>query len=112
MSIMVASGVTISTAANTKSSDLVNGTYQFIGKGIITLVARGSVAGMNADLKVGGISLIADLPVPYFGNTGGLSLKDHIVVSQKMNGGRVEMYLRNSTGGAVTTDYALLFDPQ
>lgn len=111
MAIVVASGMTVSTAANTKSSDLITGMYQFTGKGKITLVARGSAAGMNASLSVGGIALINDLPIPYFGATGGLSINDHVVCSQVMNGGRVELYLRNTTGGALTTDYSVLFEP-
>jgi len=111
MAITIASGVTISTAANTKSADLITGQYQFVGKGKVTLVARGSVIGMNAQLSVGGISLHNDLPIPFFGATGGLSINDHVVCSQVMNGGRVEFFLRNTTGGAVTTDYTILFEP-
>ncbi len=111
MAIVVASGVTISTAANTKTADLITGQYQFVGKGKITLVARGSAAGINLSLAVGGVSLINDLPCPYFGATGALSINDHVVVSQVMNGGRVELFLRNTSGGALTTDYAVLFEP-
>jgi hypothetical protein len=111
MAIVVASGMTTSTAANTKSADLITGQYQFVGKGKITLAARGSAAGMNLTLSVGGIALINDLPVAFFGATGGLSINDHIVCSQIMNGGRVEFFLRNTTGGALTTDYAVLFEP-
>jgi hypothetical protein len=111
MAIVIASGVTISTAANTKSVDLVTGQYQYTGKGKITLAARGSAAGMNLTLSVGGVALINDLPVPYFGATGGLSINDHVVVSQVMNGGRVEFFLRNTTGGALTTDYSIMFEP-
>ena len=111
MAIVVASGTTISTAANTKSADLITGMYQFVGKGKITLAARGSATGMNLTLSVGGVALINDLPVPYFGTTGALSINDHVVCSQVMNGGRVEFYLRNTTGGALTTDYSILFEP-
>ncbi len=111
MAITIASGVTISTAANTKTADLVTGQYQFLGKGKVTLVARGSAAGMNAQLSVGGISLHNDLPIPYFGTTGALSINDHVVVSQIMNGGRCELFLRNTSGGALTTDYTILFEP-
>ena len=111
MAIVIGSGMTISTAANTKSADLITGQYQFVGKGKVTLVARGSAAGMNLALSVGGIALINDLPVPYFGSTGALSINDHVVCSQVMNGGRVELFLRNTSGGALTTDYAVLFEP-
>jgi len=111
MAIVICSGVTLSTNANTKTADLVSGTYQFIQKGKITLVARGSAAGMNAQLSVGGVALINDSAIPYFGATGGLSTNDHIVCSQVVNGGRVELYLRNTSGGALTTDYSVLFEP-
>jgi hypothetical protein len=112
MAIVVASGTAVSTAANTKSGDQVSGTYQFVGKGKITLVARGSATGMNVQCLVGGIALINDLAVPYTGTAGAISINDHVVCSQVMNGGRVELYLRNTTGGALTTDYILLFEPQ
>jgi len=111
MAITIGSGTTISTAANTKSADLVTGQYQFVGKGKVTLVARGSATGMNATISVGGIALHNDLPIPYFGTTGALSVNDHVVCSQVMNGGRVEFFLRNTTGGALTTDYTILFEP-
>lgn len=109
MAELVASGVTISTAANTKSADLISGRKQYIGKGKIVVVARGSAAGMNLTLNVGGVALADDLPIPYFGTTGGLSVKDHVVVEQMVAGGRVEMFLRNTSGAALTTDYAVYF---
>jgi hypothetical protein len=111
MAIVIASGTAVSTAANTKSADQVTGTYQFIGKGKITLVCRGSATGMNVDLKVGGISMVSDQAIPYTGTAGAISVNDHIMASQVMAGGRVELFLRNTTGGALTTDYLLLFEP-
>lgn len=111
MAIVVASGTATSIAANTKSADQVSGTYQFIGKGKITLAARGSATGMNVQLLVGGVPLINDQAVPYTGTAGAISLNDHIFCTQQVAGGRVEMFLRNTTGGTLTTDYLLLFDP-
>lgn len=111
MAILVASGVTISTAANTKSADLVTGRNQYVGKGRIQLIARGSAAGMNSTLNVGGIAISDDLPIPFFGATGALSVKDHMVIDQVVSGGRVEFFLRNTSGGALTTDYQILFTP-
>jgi len=111
MAIVVTSGTAVSTAANTKSADQVSGTYQFVGKGKITLVAKGSATGMYLTCLVGGVAIINDLPVPYTGTAGTISVNDNVVASQLMNGGRVEFYLRNSTGGALTTDYILYFDP-
>jgi hypothetical protein len=111
MSVVVATGMTVSTLTTVKTANLVSGTYEFIGKGKLTLAARGSAAGMYATLTVGGVSIVNDQNLPYIGTTGGLSVNDHIVCSQTVNGGRIEFYLRNSTGGTLTTDYILLFDP-
>jgi len=112
MAIVVASGTATSTAANTKSADLVSGTYQFVQKGKITLVCRGSATGMNGQLLVGGVALVNDQAIPYTGTAGAVSVNDHVFVSQMMNGGRVEFYLRNTTGGALTTDYIIFYEPQ
>lgn len=111
MAIVVASGNTISTAANTKSADQVTGRNQYVGKGRIQLFARGSATGMNTTLNVGGIALVDDNAIPYFGAAGSLSVNDHGVIDQVVAGGRVELFLRNTTGGALTTDYLILFTP-
>jgi len=111
MAIVIVSGTAVSTAANTKSADLVTGTYQFIGKGKVTLVAKGSATGMNVTCMVGGIALVNDQAVPYTGTAGTISVNDNIMCSQIVQGGRVEFYLRNTTGGALTTDYLILFEP-
>ena len=112
MAVVVASGMGLSTAAYTKSADLVSGTYQFVGKGKVTLVAKGSAIGMNVTCLVGGIALVSDNNIPYTGTAGTISINDNIICSQDVNGGRVELYIRNTTVGALTTDYLLLFDPK
>jgi len=33
------------------------------------------------------------------------------MTSQVLGGGRVELFLRNTTGGALTTDFILFFEP-
>lgn len=111
MAIVVYSTNSLSTAANTKTADLITGTYQFVGKGRITLAARGSATGMNITLSVGGVMLVNDQPIAFFGTAGALSINDHVMLSQQMNGGRIELYLRNTTGGALTTDAIVLFEP-
>jgi hypothetical protein len=111
MAILVGSAVTLSTGANTKTADLISGRNQYIGKGRLQLVARGSAAGMNATLNVGGVALADDQSIPYFGATGALSVNDHVVIDQVVAGGRVELFLRNTSGGALTTDYAVYFTP-
>lgn len=111
MAIVVSSGTAVSLGANTKSSDQISGTYQFIGKGKVTLIAKGSATGMNVQLLVGGVALANDQPIPYTGTAGTISVNDNVMASQTMAGGRVELYLRNTTGGTLTTDYLVLFEP-
>jgi len=114
MAIVVASGTTTSTAAGAKSADLVTGRNQYVGKGRIQLVARGSAAaatGMRCTLNVGGVALIDDQMIPYAGTTGQMSVRDHMVLDQVVAGGRVEFFLRNDSAGALTTDYLIIFTP-
>lgn len=111
MAVVISSGSAVSTAANTKSSDQVSGQYQHIGKGKVTLIALGSATGMNISCKVGGIALADDIAIPYTGTAGTIDASAHVITSQVMPGGRVELFLRNTTGGALTTDYLLLFEP-
>jgi len=111
MAVVVASGSAVSTAANTKSSDQVSGQYQYVGRGKFTLVALGSATGMNITCKVGGVALVDDAAVPFTGTAGTIDTSAHVMANQVLNGGRVELFLRNTTGGALTTDYILLFEP-
>ena len=111
MAILVASGMTVSTAAYTKTADLVSGRNQYVGKGRLVVVARGSAIGMNITVNVGGVALADDTALPFIGTTGALSVKDHVIVDQVVAGGRVECFLRNTTVGALTTDYAIYFTP-
>jgi hypothetical protein len=98
--------------ANTKSADLVSGSYQFVGKGKITLVAKASAIAMNATLIVGGVALVNDQAILYYGTAGTVSINDNIVCSQVMNGGKVEFYIRNSGAATPTVDWIVLFEPQ
>ena len=111
MALVVASGTAVSIIANTKSADQVSGQYQHVGRGKFTLVSLGSATGMNIDCRVGGISLVADQSIPYTGTAGGIDASAHIMANQVLNGGRVELFLRNTTGGTLTTDYILFFEP-
>lgn len=111
MAIVVASGSAVSVAANTKSSDQVSGRNQYVGKGRVQLIAKTSATGMNYTLNVGGVALIDDQIVPYTGTAGTLSVNDNVILDQVVSGGRVELYLRNTTGGALTNDYIVYFTP-
>lgn len=111
MAVVVNTQTALSTAANTKSADLVSGQYEFVGKGKFTLAALGSATGMNIELRIGGTTIIGDQPIPWTGTAGTLDLSAHVVASQALPGGRVELFIRNTTAGALTTDLILLFDP-
>jgi len=111
MAVVVASGQS-TPGANTKTADLIAGQFQFVNKGKLTLISKGSALGINCTISVGGVSLVNDLPVIYYGTAGTMSVNDNIVTSQIVNGGKVELYLRNTTATAGTTcDYLVLFEP-
>lgn len=112
MAVAIYSGMAVTPGAYTKTTDLVTGQYQYIGKGKLNLYARGSAAGISISLKVNGIPLIDDQPIMYLGATGGLSQNDHLVLSQQVAGGRIELTLRNTTATAGTTaDVYLTYEP-
>lgn len=111
MAIVVASGSAVSVAANTKSADQVSGRNQYVGKGKIQLISRTSATGMNFTLNVGGVALMDDQVVPFTGTAGAISASDNVVVEQVVAGGRVELFLRNTTGAALTNDFIIYFTP-
>ena len=111
MAVVINTQTALSVVANVKTADLVSGQYEFVGKGKFTLAALGSATGMNVELRIGGITVIGDQPIPWTGTAGGLDISAHVMASQVLNGGRVELFLRNTTGGTLTTDLILLFDP-
>jgi len=112
MAIVISTGSATSLAANTKSADRVSGQYQHVGPGRFTLVCLASATGMNVQCSVGGINLVNDEVIPFTGSAGTIDTSAHVMASQVLNGGRVELFFRNSTGGSVTTDHQLLFEPQ
>lgn len=111
MAITVVSGVS-TPGANTKTTDLVNGTYQTVGPGTVTLYAKGSASGINATLMVGGVPLINDQPIIFYGTAGTMDKMANMVVGQPIRGGKIELFLRNTTATAGTTcDYLVEFTP-
>ena len=111
MAVVVASTSALSVAANAKSADQVSGQYQYVGKGKFTLIGRASATGLNVTCQVGGIALVNDQVIPYTGTAGAIDASAHIVTSQVMPGGRVELTFRNTTGAAITADSVLYFEP-
>jgi hypothetical protein len=107
--IVVASGTALSVSANAVSAEQVSGTYQIVPGGTVVLVTKGSATGLNVSLTVGGVPLCVDAPIPYTGTAGTISINDNVMVSQPVAGGKCELKFRNTTGGALTADYLLLF---
>lgn len=101
----------LSTAAYTKTANLITGRNQFLGKGRLQVWAKGSAIGMNIQVAVGGVALMDDLPVPSIGTTGSLSTNDNAIIDQVVAGGVAELYLRNTTVGALTMDIIVTFTP-
>lgn len=111
MAIVVASGSAVSVSSASKSSDQVTGRNQYVGKGKIQLVAKASATGMNYTLNVGGVALVDDSPNAFTGTAGTLSVKDNVIVEQMVAGGRVEFFMRNTSGGSITNDFFIYFTP-
>lgn len=113
MGVVIASGTATSVAANSKSADQVSGTYQFLPfDAEVFIIARGSATGMNVQLFADGQALMNDQAIPYTGTAGAISINDHNIASFPLaQGSRVEFYLRNTTSGALTTDYLILAEP-
>lgn len=107
MATLIASATGLSVAAGAKSANQVTGTFENLPKAKVTLAARASATGMYVTLLVGGIPIINDQPVLMFGATGSLDVSAHINASAVAGPGRCELYFRNSTGGALTQDFAL-----
>lgn len=111
MSVVVASGSALSVTANAKSAELVAGQYEFTGPGVYTLVVKGSATGLKVSNSVGGVALADDEDVLFTGTAGTIAVNQNAMASQPLSGGRNSLTFRNTTGGALTVDYLLLFDP-
>ena len=111
MAVPIETGVTFSVAAYAKSINLIAGRNQFLQKGRVVVAALGSAVGLNLSFNVGGVPLMDDKPLPNFAATGSLNQKDHVIIYQVIAGGTAEMYLRNTTVGALTCDYIVYFTP-
>lgn len=111
MAVVIGAGSAISTGANAKSAELISGQYQHVSKGVFTLVAKASATGLNITCTVGGIALVDDQSIPFTGTAGTLDSTANIIASQVLAGGRCQLTVRNTTGGALTVDYVLYWDP-
>jgi len=111
MAIVIGSDIALSVGAYTKSANLITGRNQFLQKGRIVVCVFPSAVGMNLSLSIGGVPLCDDQKISWHGTTGSMIPKDHVVVDQVIAGGTAEMYLRNTTVGALTNDYIIYFTP-
>jgi len=111
MAILIASAMTLSVGAYSKTANLITGRNQFLQKGRIQVITKNSAIGTNLSLSIGGVPLVDDQAIPFTGTTGTMSVKDNVLVDQVIAGGTAEMYLRNTTVGALTNDYAVYFTP-
>lgn len=109
--VVAFSGTALSIAANSTSADLAVGTYQFIGKGILSLIAKPSATGMRCSLKSNGVPIIDNQAISNFGATGGLDQTINKIDEVLVNPGRIELSFTNTTGGALTVDYMVKFQP-
>ena len=106
MGVAIATATAVSVAANTKSSDQVSGTYQFLPfDAEVAIYARCSATGMNLQFFANGQAIVNDQAIPWTGTAGAITKKDHEVASFDLPAGsRVECFFRNTTGGALTAD--------
>jgi len=111
MAVVLATAIEFSVGAYTKSANLITGRNQFLQKGRIVVCVLPSAKGMNLSLNIGGVPLCDDQAISWHGTTGSLIPKDHVVVDQVIAGGTAELYLRNTTVGALTNDYIVYFTP-
>ena len=109
MALVIAAGSAVSVAANSQSNNLVDGDYEFIGQGTVTLAVKAEKTGLQCSYSVGGQNLVKDQPVPFTGTAGTLDVSANVMVNQRVAGGRNELRFRNTTGDAITVDFVLDF---
>ena len=108
---VIATTTALSVTANVKSADQVTGTYQNIGSGRLDLKCKGSATGLNVTLLIDGAPVVNDLPIPFTGTAGTLSMIDNHMADAMVRGGRCELFFRNTTGGTLTVDSSLIWTP-
>ena len=106
MGVVIATATAVSVTANSKSSDQVSGTYQFLPfDSEVSVYARCSATGMNLQFFANGNAIVNDLAIPWTGTAGAITRQDHEVASFELPAGsRVESFFRNTTGGTLTAD--------
>jgi len=106
--------VALAVAAATTTNRLAGNDFEFVGPGILRLIAlRSDTASstMQANLKVNGVSLGGEsngITIPYVGATKGLDRDKNVVLEQPIKGGKLSLFFTD-TVAASTVDYVLEF---
>jgi uncharacterized protein GlcG (DUF336 family) len=110
--VLATSGIS-TPGAYTTTAELNTGDYQYAPrKGVITLVAKASAVSINAQLSVGGVTVVNDQNVVFIGTSGTITVRDNVIAQVGVNAGsKISLKLRNVGATAGTTcDYMLFFD--
>ena len=104
-------GQGVSIAANSVSGNVLSGElFEFLpGQASITLLAVAAAAGIRVTFTLGGQVLINDQPISA-ANRFPITPDDILTVIGGFQGERLFLEFRNTTGGAVTVDYAVKID--
>lgn len=97
----------LSVAANSTSTNRVAGlTHEFLdGPATLILAAAAAAVGMNASLLVAGVALVDDQSVSQ-ANRFPL-IPDDILASEDVQGGRILLRFRNTTGAAIIVNWLI-----
>jgi len=110
--VLAISGIS-TPGAYTTTAELNTGDYQYAPrKGVITLVAKASAVNINAQLTVGGVTVVNDQNVVFIGTSGTVTVRDNVIAQVGVNqGSKISLKLRNTGATAGTTcDYMMFFD--
>ena len=103
---------TASLAANTKSANVLAGAnLEYVPyRARVSLFAVESAAGLNSYFLAGQDVAVDDQPIPFIGTT--INQKDHLIDSfVVLPGTKLQLYFRNTTGGALTYVYQVVVTP-
>lgn len=101
------SGQATAVAANTTTPNQVAGQlYEFLTRRTnLVLSATSSAVGINVTLLIGSVAVVNDQPISQANRFP--ILPDDIVTKLKNAAGRIVLTFRNTTGGALTCNWAL-----
>lgn len=95
--------------STTRTANLVQNTYDYIGPGFLTLYSKASLATVLCDLFVQGNQVIRNQKIPFTGTAGTMDVSANKVTTVKTMGGRVELTFVATTG-TPTVDYLLIHE--